>query len=650
MESDCRNGMDFNQKTCRYVNPCKNGYSRNKDFKCVKDPTAPKRPIAKKKLSLAKTLFSNSNGSNKSNGPRVKVTFGNKTRTKAPSKKRPPKPVKRKSKISKPDNGLYNSPPSPKLKPRKSKTSKHVPDNGLYYSTSPLAKSKRLTKKVKYANLLYNSNGNEIPPIPTQKQLLEQKMKEVIEDIGPDIANMTFGQIKAIARSKGLDLDVRSQKKLYKNKAIEYFESLGIPRNNNIEELLNKVPNESRPKAKSSKVMRVPGTKATAKTKASEKANGINELFDTEFARPKGKSAKSTNAKATVPYGVSRPTKRTKITGPERVTPNSRLNANNRANSGLSVQSALSIMDLSDKYTRDDLGSKFREKSLSIHPDKSFAEKKLTPEYKRIDKAFKVLSKKFTSNVGSRYGNEVPLLSKLSGIPEEAFSEPGQNISNLTESNRGVNRANEPNINHFNDVPIPSDGSIINMNVNGLYKSDTVFKFYSQSSDRAPGRGAGEKLNPGDDSKYARLSQIPNWRKMLSNFWIEPFNLEGKRWQTAEHYYQASKFKGTPDFYNQFSLDSGSDLSKSPDLAKAAGGKSGKRKGERVRPKEIKMDSDFFPDRSKIEMFKAQHAKFTQGDALATVLKLTRDAKLVHHVRGSPPVSFNNLMYIRSKL
>ena len=49
-------------------------------------------------------------------------------------------------------------------------------------------------------------------------------------------------------------------------------------------------------------------------------------------------------------------------------------------------------------------------------------------------------------------------------------------------------------------------------------------------------------------------------------------------------------------------------------------------------------------------MYKAQHAKFTQNDDLMHLLKLTRDAKLVHHTRGSPPVVFDNLMHIRSKL
>ena len=157
-------------------------------------------------------------------------------------------------------------------------------------------------------------------------------------------------------------------------------------------------------------------------------------------------------------------------------------------------------------------------------------------------------------------------------------------------------------------------------------------------------------MKEGDLDKYNALRKIKDWRKKLSNFWISPFDLEGKRWQSVEHYYQGSKFKSNPEFYNQFSLDSNSEISKDPALAKAAGGKRGKFKGKLVRPTSIKIDEGYFPDRSKIEMYKAQHAKFTQNDDLMHLLKLTRDAKLVHHTRGSPPVVFENLMHIRSKL
>ena len=116
-----------------------------------------------------------------------------------------------------------------------------------------------------------------------------------------------------------------------------------------------------------------------------------------------------------------------------------------------------------------------------------------------------------------------------------------------------------------------------------------------------PGRGSGEKISAKAKLKYATLADIPNWRKILSNFYNAPFSLDGKKWHSVEHFYHASKFKkGHPEFYSTFALDSGSELSKKANLAKVAGGKTGitevKRKGGksrklRMRPVDILIDS-----------------------------------------------------------
>ncbi len=184
-----------------------------------------------------------------------------------------------------------------------------------------------------------------------------------------------------------------------------------------------------------------------------------------------------------------------------------------------------------------------------------------------------------------------------------------------------------------------------------LYKEDVVFQYYSKSAgNKFPGEGAGEILNKERKKEFIELSKIPDWRRKLSNFWESNLKLDGKTWKTVEHYYQGNKYKNNnPDFYQKFTIESSSDISKDPALAKAAGGPTGKYEGKKVRDDKIKIDPGFFDKKDEV-MTIAQKAKYEQNKELADILLKTKDAKLMHFKRGSEPERQDVLMKIRSEL
>jgi len=183
-----------------------------------------------------------------------------------------------------------------------------------------------------------------------------------------------------------------------------------------------------------------------------------------------------------------------------------------------------------------------------------------------------------------------------------------------------------------------------------MYNPEIELYFYSGSKNVPAGKGAREKMPEEYFEEYKEsLREFPDFRKMLSNFAEAPFHLDGLDWNSVEHYYQGSKFKiNNPEFYKLFSLNSGSELSKDPNMAKAYGGKTGKYKGKQVRNKSIVVDEDFFTGRGNQEMFDAQLAKFTQNDDMRRLLLATKDAKLLHTMPRSPvSIPFDNLVYFR---
>ena len=101
----------------------------------------------------------------------------------------------------------------------------------------------------------------------------------------------------------------------------------------------------------------------------------------------------------------------------------------------------------------------------------------------------------------------------------------------------------------------------------------------------------------------------------FSNFAPYPFTLDGERWQTSEHYFQAQKFEDK-------SYKAKIRKSNSPLLAAQMG---------RDRKQKLRRDWESV----KVEVMRAAVlAKFTQHEELRVLLLSTGDSKLVEHTEN----------------
>lgn len=189
--------------------------------------------------------------------------------------------------------------------------------------------------------------------------------------------------------------------------------------------------------------------------------------------------------------------------------------------------------------------------------------------------------------------------------------------------------------------------------------NDAVFMFNGNShpkyqplfpkKEALPGKKSGEKIALNKMIEFVNLSMIPFWRNKLSNHWVQPFSLDNRKWASVEHYCQACKFKENyPAFFNKFSLDSNTELSKDPEMATCAG-TNGTYNGRVLRPENIKMDSSYPEIQSNI-LYNAQLAKINQHPDLKDLLLNTKDAMLVHYKKKREPVILKELMKIRNDL
>jgi len=228
----------------------------------------------------------------------------------------------------------------------------------------------------------------------------------------------------------------------------------------------------------------------------------------------------------------------------------------------------------------------------------------------------------------------IPFFRELVSVDKQEKREKNKN--NKNNKNKNINKKEET----------------VNINIDALYDPNIRFVFYHKSAARPlPGRGSGEKVPKENVADFVELSKIKDWRRKLDRTWVQKFEAEGHHWASVEHFYQAGKFKeSSPDFYEQFSLDSGSELSQDPFMAKGAGGVSGKYKGLKIRPEEVGAPMAFF-GQQQVERMRAGHrAKYQQNPDLKAMLLATKQAELAHFRHKQPLETYEVLMEVRKDL
>ena len=156
----------------------------------------------------------------------------------------------------------------------------------------------------------------------------------------------------------------------------------------------------------------------------------------------------------------------------------------------------------------------------------------------------------------------------------------------------------------------------------GYPECKTILTIGWDEKDADPGKGRNERLEKGED--YFALNRIKDWRKKLTDTWVVHFELDGLTWPTLLHYIEAQKFKGT-SFMREFSVESGSKISKNATMAKYAGSNSGKYKNKQIRPPHIQKVKGY---NAKKVRDRGATAQFSQNTYIRLILLDTNDACL----------------------
>jgi hypothetical protein len=209
-------------------------------------------------------------------------------------------------------------------------------------------------------------------------------------------------------------------------------------------------------------------------------------------------------------------------------------------------------------------------------------------------------------------------------------------------------------------LPPQAGGEGINEEPNSdLYDNTNILMFYSNSQDLKPGKGTGDIIKKSNRLDFVKLSGIKDWRRKMDDSWIDvqnPIIIDELPYASVMHYYQGSKYKKAHnDFSKLFSLSSESNISLDVSLSVSATSKSGKHKTKEgkileLRPPNIDIDIDFYPERNLKEREKAISARCQQNLEFKQILQYSLKAKLLHYIGSRNPELAIELMKVRSTI
>ena len=225
----------------------------------------------------------------------------------------------------------------------------------------------------------------------------------------------------------------------------------------------------------------------------------------------------------------------------------------------------------------------------------------------------KVADKCWDNDSGGLF-HEIAEFSKFTTIYKEAHTIPEDSVEHTPT---GVSAVDEEIINKLN----PDFSNI------------TVFRFHKVANPKPlPGMGNGESIGPETVFEYSKLSGIENWRRKLSDMYISSFELDGYKWNSVEHYYQANKFKQSANIFDKFishdvnKSEIEEDSTKAQDYGNSI---TRKRRIDAIYVNNTELiDDDYTFEKGQLSREMAQRAKFSQNYDLKQMLLSTKQARL----------------------